>query len=80
LISVGPSCASRARDISSGEDHAAKASAIIKSVADFLIFCSLSSAVFGFVIGMFDKIQRVAPGAIVDNKRLRAALAFVWER
>jgi hypothetical protein len=29
---------------------------------------------------MFDKIQTVAPGAIVDNKRLRAALAFVWER
>ncbi|HEX3339249.1 MAG TPA: hypothetical protein VHT68_08755 [Pseudolabrys sp.] len=44
------------------------------------MFCSLSSAVFGFVIEMFDKVQTVAPGAIVENKRLGAALAFVWER
>jgi hypothetical protein len=28
---------------------------------------------------VFDKIQTVAPGAIVDNKRLGAALAFVQE-
>jgi len=29
---------------------------------------------------VFDKIQTVAPGAIVENKRLGAALAFVRER
>ena len=28
---------------------------------------------------VFDKIQTVAPGAIVENKRLGAALAFVRE-
>jgi len=29
---------------------------------------------------VFDKIQTVAPGAIVENKRLGAALAFARER
>jgi hypothetical protein len=29
---------------------------------------------------VFDKIQTVAPGAIVENKRLGAALAFAQER
>src|SRR5215470_12678082 len=30
-------------------------------------------------VRLFDKIQTVAPGAIVENKRLGAALAFVRE-
>jgi len=29
---------------------------------------------------VFDKIQTVAPGAIAENKRLGAALAFARER
>jgi hypothetical protein len=28
---------------------------------------------------VFDKIQTVVPGVIVENKRLGAALAFAWE-